>query len=715
MKTAAAQRRGAADARGPRAEQLEARVLFAASDLDPTFAGDGTTMFAGLGPSAVLRLDAQADGKTLLFTDHLGNIDPARVTRLNPDGSIDTTFGGGDGVFDLAVAGTFVQGYAAAGGAVYAAGSAGGRALTLAKFTADGALDPSFGGGDGVATTAEFPPFQDPQANNNTHHHNSVAIAAAPDGRVVVFAVTSASTGSNYTVYRLSVARFMPDGAPDPTFGQGGIVAMPDRVGQTPGAMAVANDGGVVITTSHHPWSFGRALLLRLRPDGAPDPAFGDNGAAGVRVPGPWLDQPIRTNAVAVTASGEVLVRGVTRPKAGANEGAYVAKFRPDGRLDTSFGGGPRLGGVPGFSFPEPQRSVGYYDGPMVLAGGRIYLAATAFPRMVDDMSNAGLTVMRLTANGAPDRSFGTGGVARVDFPLDPPRGMDEHPRQTAHVAVAPSGQVVVAGDTVRGVAAARLVGTPEDAPQRTIDFGDGRRATFTDASGDRVTISLTGPGSGQVFLAQNPGDATWVTLTGTTGASSLAVRGNTSVRDVTVGGALKSFNGRGVDLAGEFTAASSVGRVQVRSLSDAVVSAPSFGAVSVAGAISRSSVHAADGIGTLQAGSLVDSRVGVGLGPAAAALPHSLGEFANPAARLGKLQVRSKVQWAFGGSTVAAPVIGQLVLGRVAPSVGTFGVAADSVALLRATTPDGGRLIRARLDDPADAFAMADFVVRLL
>src|SRR5262249_19153544 len=83
-----------------RLESLEIRANPGAGTLDPTFGGDGkvTTDFASsndFGQGAAI----QADGKMVVagFAQNLQN--PANtdfaLTRYNPDGSLDTTFGTG--------------------------------------------------------------------------------------------------------------------------------------------------------------------------------------------------------------------------------------------------------------------------------------------------------------------------------------------------------------------------------------------------------------------------------------------------------------------------------------------------------------------------------------------------------------------------------------------------------------------------------------------
>src|SRR5688500_11111811 len=84
-----------------RLEPLEGRVLFAAGELDPSFAGDGVLQVADvnaprLGSGAI----ALPGGKTLVsYATGPGGTGPGDVravlARYNPAGSLDATFGTG--------------------------------------------------------------------------------------------------------------------------------------------------------------------------------------------------------------------------------------------------------------------------------------------------------------------------------------------------------------------------------------------------------------------------------------------------------------------------------------------------------------------------------------------------------------------------------------------------------------------------------------------
>ena len=78
--------------------------------------------------------------------------------------------------------------------------------FVMARFLADGTLDPGFG--EGGMVTTDIQPDQQEEA---------LAVALDPDGRIVV----AGYSGFDAT---MALARYLPDGSLDPAFGTGGIV-----------------------------------------------------------------------------------------------------------------------------------------------------------------------------------------------------------------------------------------------------------------------------------------------------------------------------------------------------------------------------------------------------------------------------------------------------------------------------------------------------------
>lgn len=103
------------------------------------------------------------------------------------------------------------------------------------------------------------------------------------------------------------------------------------------------------------------------------------------------------------------------------------------------------------------------------------------------------------------------------------------------------------------------------------LPFGGRTRATYTDASGDIVTVSLSGLGTGSVLpSATGQGDALRIDLANVTERSSVVINvtgAGTSVGGIVVNGSLKALTGKLVDVTGDIGLAQSAGKIQLRNL----------------------------------------------------------------------------------------------------------------------------------------------------
>jgi len=127
-------------------------------------------------------------------------------------GDLDATFGTGGLVrTDVTAVGDTAFGVAVQpDGKVVAVGTAGGpnSKFAVARYKPKGTLDPTFGTGGVVVTDV------------GSYRDEAYGVALQPDGDIVAAGVQGAGRpGSN-----VAVVRYLPDGTPDPSFGNGGIV-----------------------------------------------------------------------------------------------------------------------------------------------------------------------------------------------------------------------------------------------------------------------------------------------------------------------------------------------------------------------------------------------------------------------------------------------------------------------------------------------------------
>lgn len=255
--------------------------------VDATFGGgDGTTVasFGDRTSASVSELALQGD-KIVLVGGREPFAPDAFVMRFNPDGSADKTFGGGDGrVFidffgsdnsasavavlgdgKLLVAGPKEVEGAPPFGDHYAYN------FTLARLHPDGALDLSFGGGDGKVVT-DF--GGDDQPN---------ALVVLPGGRPVVVGGTSKP---NEETSAFALAAYTSDGSPDEDFGGGDGKVQDTFAGPCYGAFAadaVEQASGKIVAVGSSSCSDNFALARYLPASGALDKTFGGDGTVETR------------------------------------------------------------------------------------------------------------------------------------------------------------------------------------------------------------------------------------------------------------------------------------------------------------------------------------------------------------------------------------------------------------------------------------------------
>ena len=198
---------------------------------------------------------------------------------------------------------------------------------TAAAASTAGTLDPTFGKNGIVLTNQGFP----------------VAAVLQSNGDIVV-AVGSGSPGSG-------LARFLPNGATDTTFGNGGFAALPNLgIPSVHPGLAVQSDGKLVwageATASNGTSS--TFAVVRFNANGTLDQGFGAGGLATTTFP--VFNASVQgAQTVLIQPDGKILVGGenITGNPSGTSRApedfGALARFNVDGRIDTSFGTGGQV------------------------------------------------------------------------------------------------------------------------------------------------------------------------------------------------------------------------------------------------------------------------------------------------------------------------------------------------------------------------------------
>jgi len=285
------------------------------------------------------------------------------ILRYNPDGSLDSTFGSNgitltdfgpddDQAYDIALQ---------SDGKIVAAGRKGIQFypteqrkgnVALARYTADGALDTTFGVGGKVVN--DFGQGLESYA---------ITLMIQPDNKIVIAGESS---------YAFLVARYDANGVLDNTFGGGSGFSLGyfdnnwDRAGdavlQSDGKIIVAGLSGVADPYPHY-------AIARFDPNGSFDPTFGSGGKILLSAVGGF-------DAVTLQRDGKLVALGTS------DTGLMLFKFNRNGSFDTTFGsGGSVATSFGGFASDGSDLTL-QKDGKIVvggLASADIYFQHTDF------------------------------------------------------------------------------------------------------------------------------------------------------------------------------------------------------------------------------------------------------------------------------------------------------------------------------------------------
>jgi uncharacterized delta-60 repeat protein len=248
--------------------------------------------------------------------------------------------------------------------------------VSVQAHSQEGRLDSSFGKGGWIEAPAPL---------ENKLDEGAGAVLPLPDGSVIVV----------MTAGKTVLQRYHKNGTRDVGFGQAGFsvpvdLIEPRAVLQTDGAILVS---GHVFTAAGADFKLGRYTQ-----NGYPDSSFDGDG---------WLSTDFdslnnKPTAMAIQGDGKIVVAGThTGDEHSALNGTALARYNKDGSLDAGFG----LGGKLVTTMLVGHAVAIQQDGKIVIAG-------------FSDVAGTGadFTLLRLHADGAPDKSFGKNGKITTDI-----------------------------------------------------------------------------------------------------------------------------------------------------------------------------------------------------------------------------------------------------------------------------------------------------------
>jgi len=312
-------------------------ALAASGDLDPTFSGDGkvTTNVGGVLVNDYGRgIAIQPDGKIVAVGDHFTNWDP-----------------GGKGNF------------------------------AVVRYRSNGALDPLFSG-DGKLTT-DFGGIDMP-----------LDVAIQPDGKIVVAGQTWYPPNDDN--WDLILSRYNSNGSLDTTFSGDGKVIADFGGGEngTFGGLAIQSDGKIVVAGYLVNGSNGDFTVHRYNANGTLDTTFHEDGMVNIGFGSGRNDY---ASDLAIAAGGKLVVVGCSCDSSFDNCNFAIARFNPNGSLDTTFSADGKV--TTDFG--------GYDDGDSIVIQSNGKIVVAGYSEVAGDSSFA---LARYNTNGSLDTTFSADG-----------------------------------------------------------------------------------------------------------------------------------------------------------------------------------------------------------------------------------------------------------------------------------------------------------------
>ena len=379
----------------------------AAGALDPTFGVGGTATGPTMGQGTFAMI-VQPEGKIVVAGQNADPFYSFGLVRYLGNGTPDATFG---------VGGTVVTSFTyqsranalvrqpdnklvAAGWTITAPGPIAATGFALARYLADGSLDPTFGAGGKVTTQLAFLDMA-----------NGLAIQS--DGKLV--AAGTCTPGG------FCLARYNPDGTLDATFGAGGKVIVPSPTGADAQASTlIVQTDGKLVAAGRCPQSASTQrdfCLARFNAAGSLDTTFGTNGWVATDFGGTEA-----ATALVLQTDGKLVAAG---SQLGTPSDFLLARYNSNGSLDAGFG---TAGKVTTDFFASTDSAFALMlqpDGKLIAAGGTEVPGTRQFG------------IARYNPDGSLDGTFGSLGKLTTDF---------GNPAYATALALQADGKMVAAG-----------------------------------------------------------------------------------------------------------------------------------------------------------------------------------------------------------------------------------------------------------------------------
>lgn len=226
--------------------------------------------------------------------------------------------------------------------------------------------------------------------------------ALQPDGKIVF--CSNKSTG--FFVSDVTIGRLKPNGTFDSTFGTNGTVTLSAFAGGFNMAVGLAiQPNGKIVTggMANDGFSANQIFIAQLNSNGTLDASFGNSGITTYDI----NDENERVTDLKIQRNGKILMSGIASTSS-ASDSSFIVRVNTNGSLDNGFAQAGIL------RYQQAGRQTNLYaidvDSTGKIVAGGSYSTSANFQDFL---------LIRLDSNGAFDNTFGTGGITVADFSHD--------------------------------------------------------------------------------------------------------------------------------------------------------------------------------------------------------------------------------------------------------------------------------------------------------
>ena len=296
-------------------------------------------------PSYAYTVAIQSDGKIVVAGD-IGFGRAFGLARYTSTGQLDSSFGnGGKVITETQNVSALRQIAIQSDGKIIAVGSTTVSDFAVVRYTTGGALDTTFGGGDGIAITDFY-----------NEADNATSVKLQSDGKIVV---AGGAVEPDFLTTLFAVARYNTNGSLDTSFNGNGLKTVftecgPDALGCGAETMGIQPDGKIAVAAGNDD-----IYLARFNADGSQI-----NGVITTNIGG----SSDKAYSMAIDSAGAILIAGSTLAK--GDENFFVAKYLSSGVLDQSFDNGDGIVITPLGSNSDIGHAIAVQPNAGIIVGG---------------------------------------------------------------------------------------------------------------------------------------------------------------------------------------------------------------------------------------------------------------------------------------------------------------------------------------------------------